>query len=184
MFLVNLMIYLILVNLFYDFFLFFALLGIGKVGTKKEVEGYDEASDEEIEAVKGLENNDDSDNEVEDGEGNERTKMAVEGEGEIESDDDSDDEGDSKPSSTKQSSASSSTSSSNKNQLQKNTKNNSRVSFGGTSTATSTKKKSNVKIDIISSGLEVKSDEDEGWLEIILSYPASSRRLLMVQLGE
>lgn len=35
-----------------------------------------------------------------------------------------------------------------------------------------------------SMGGEVGYDEEQGWVEIMLSYPATSRRLLMVQLGE
>ena len=155
--------------------------GVKKVGSAKEIDGYEEASDDEqeMDAIhsellgNGTENIDsDSDS---DAEGNGEKKK---GEKEVDSDDDSDI--DDAP--AKQSSKSSKAPPVMKTPAKKS----SRVSFGTGQQSTlgiphhttAGMKKS------LSLGGEVGYDESEGWIEMLLSYPATTRRLLMVQLGQ
>ena len=152
------------------------------------MEGYEEDSDDGVdETTTKLDSDIDSDSDSEDDIKGKKKKDAVDSDG-----GDSDDEKLRLKVQKKKQSATTSTSSSTstKNQstasaTKNNTKSNLRVSFGGSglesgSTGGSVKA---TKIDSKSLGFDVRSNEEDGWIEIVLSYPAISRRLLMVQLG-
>jgi hypothetical protein len=60
----------------------------------------------------------------------------------------------------------------------------SRVSFGTGSGPLIPPHTTPFKKSALGLGGQVGYDEEQGWVEMLLSYPATSRRLLMVQLGE
>jgi hypothetical protein len=149
--------------------------GKTQVGSKKEIDGYEEESDdeagEEVDGENGKENiGSDSDSDDD----KEKKKST-------DSDDDSDEE--TAPQKSSSSSAKTAPTSSSSSSFKTPSKKSSRVSFGTglvgmTSHATTPFSKSSLGL-----GGEVGYDEEEGWVEMLLSYPATSRRLLMVQLG-
>ena len=143
------------------------------MGTKKEVEGYDEdsgdenindgsSSDSDSESESGTDEKKDEANDSEDEKLKEKIQSKKQSSGTPTS----------SSSSTKKKESTSST-------MKNNTKSNSRVSFGGIDSLL----KPAIKLDLKTLGFDVRSSEEEGWLELVLSYPAISRRLLMVQLG-
>ena len=143
------------------------------MGTKKEVEGYDEdsgdenindgsSSDSDSENESGTDEKKDEANDSEDEKLKEKIQSKKQSSGTPTS----------SSSSTKKKESTSST-------MKNNTKSNSRVSFGGIDSLL----KPAIKLDLKTLGFDVRSSEEEGWLELVLSYPAISRRLLMVQLG-
>ena len=164
--------------------LFDIFTGKTQVGSKKEIDGYEEESDDEAGEEGDVENGKESIGSDSDSDSDEKSKNKKK----TDSDDDSDeDSAPQKSSSTKSvsatASASSSSSSSSSSTFKTPAKKSSRVSFGTglvgmSSHATTPFSKSSLGL-----GGEVGSDEEEGWVEMLLSYPATSRRLLMVQLG-
>jgi hypothetical protein len=152
--------------------------GKTQVGSKKEIDGYEEESDdeagEELDGENGKENiGSDSDSDDE----KEKKKKSTD------SDDDSDEETAPQKSSSSSAKSVPASSSSSSSSFKTPSRKSSRVSFGTglvgmTSHATTPFSKSSLGL-----GGEVGYDEEEGWVEMLLSYPATSRRLLMVQLG-
>ena len=153
--------------------------GKTQVGSKKEIDGYEEESDdeagEELDGENGKENIG-SDSDSDDDKENKKKKST-------DSDDDSDEETAPQKSSSSSAKTAPASSSSSSSSFKTPSKKSSRVSFGTglvgmTSHATTPYSKSSLGL-----GGEVGYDEEEGWVEMLLSYPATSRRLLMVQLG-
>ena len=161
---------------------FIILTGKTQVGSKKEIDGYEEESDDEAGEEADVDNGKENIGSDSDSDSDEKNKNKKK----TDSDDDSDEDAAPQKSSSAKSvsaTASSSSSSSSSSNFKTPAKKSSRVSFGTglvgmSSHATTPFSKSSLGL-----GGEVGFDEEEGWVEMLLSYPATSRRLLMVQLG-
>ena len=150
-------------------------LGVAKVGSTKEIDGYEEESDDELEldgVQKELGSGKEPENIGSDSDSDEEN-VKVKKVKQMDSDDDSEEE-----------EAPERTSSAKPPVTKTPMKKTSRVSFGTGSGPLIPPHTTPFKKSALGLGGQVGFDEEQGWVEMLLSYPATSRRLLMVQLGE